>query len=528
MNKTSTDANPPSSGSLSALRDIARALSGAWALDSTLDLIAEKTTAVTQVDSCSIYLLDSDSDLLRLQASTGLARQSFGHAVLRVGEGLTGYALQANCPIAAADAQNHPRFKTLDETMEAAYTSLLAIPLLIEERPIGAMNVQTIREHDFTADEIELVALIGDLAAGALAKAQLYDKQRRQIDELQALADVSELVTSPQYLDDILDVVTAMAARAMQTAVCLIFLLNEDSTHLELHSAKRNDPNHPLYMLPVNDGDMTAAVSSSSVAIAGWMAKNRLQTVMAVPLSVRDKVIGVLACYGEGKRPFSPEQHGLLTTLANQTALAIENGRLVTNAAVVREMHHRIKNNLQTVAMLMQMQLTDADPLNARDVLQTNIHRIRSIASVHEVLSERGFRLVDVKDVIQRISQAMATTMVQPKKSIQIRITGEPLQLPSKEATALTLVINELLQNSLEHAFTGRQAGMVEVLFSQSANAITVVVRDDGVGIADDYIPNLGLEIAETLVEDDLNGRLSFHHLDPGTEICIHLPPLQN
>ena len=513
MNET-----PSISVSISALRDIARALSGAWALDSTLDLIAEKTTAVTQVDSCSIYLLDPDSDLLRLRASTGLAHQSFGRAVLRVGEGMTGYALQANRPIAAADAQRHPRFKTLDETMEAGYTSLLAIPLLIEGRPIGAMNVQTIRAHEFTASEVELVALIGDLAAGALVKAQLYDKQRQQIDELQALAEVSELVTSPQYLDDILDVVTAMAARAMQTAVCLIFLLDDSGTHLELHSAKRNAPNHPLRRLPIGDGNIVDAV-----AVAGWMAKNGLQTTLAVPLSVRDKVIGVLACYGEGKRPFSPQQRGLLTTLANQTALAIENGRLVTNTAIVREMHHRIKNNLQTVAMLMQMQLPDAERLDTRDVLQTNIHRIRSIASVHEVLSERGFRLVDVKDVIERISQTMATAMTQPDKSIHIQIIGEPLQLPSKEATALTLVVNELLQNSLEHAFVGRQAGAITVSFAQSPDEISVVVRDDGVGMAAEYQPNLGLEIAEMLVADDLNGRLSFHHLDSGTEVRIYM-----
>ena len=172
--------------------------------------------------------------------------------------------------------------------------------------------------------------------------------------------------------------------------------------------------------------------------------------------------------------------------------------------------------------------LPDAERLDTRNVLETNIHRIRSIASVHEVLSERGFRLVDVRDVIQRISQTMATTMVQPDKSIQIHIIGDPLQLPSKEATALTLVVNELLQNSLEHAFTGRQAGVIEVIFIHSADGITVFVRDDGIGMVDGYQPNLGLEIAETLVEDDLNGRLSFHDLNPGTEVRVHLPPPQN
>jgi GAF domain-containing protein len=88
--------------------------------------------------------------------------------------------------------------------------------------------------------------------------------------------------------------------------------------------------------------------------------------LLAVPLAVQERVIGVLACLAPPGHAFSDSQQTLLTTLANQTALAIENARLVTSAAVVREMHHRIKNNLQTVAMLMQLQLPDADRLETR------------------------------------------------------------------------------------------------------------------------------------------------------------------
>src|SRR6185503_17394572 len=113
---------------------------------------------------------------------------------------------------------------------------------------------------------------------------------------------------------------------------------------------------------------------------------------LSVPLVVRDKVIGVLNCFTAELRAFTPEQIALFSTLANQTALALENGRLVTNAAVVREMHHRIKNNLQTVVMLMRMQVAEANgELSAPDVLHQSINRIQSIAAVHEVLSEQGF-----------------------------------------------------------------------------------------------------------------------------------------
>lgn len=224
---------------LSPLREIARALSSAWGLDTTLHLIGQKTTEVMNVDSCTIYLLDPDGQTLRLRASTGLARRALGRATLQVGEGMTGYAVAQNVPVFAATAQNDPHFKWVDEAEETVFQSLLAVPLVIENQAIGALNVQTVQPHEFTASEVEMLSLIGDLAAGALAKAQLYDRQKRQIDELQALAQVSEAAITPQYLDDMLDVVTDMAAQLVDAAACAIFLLDETGQHLVLHSAQR-------------------------------------------------------------------------------------------------------------------------------------------------------------------------------------------------------------------------------------------------------------------------------------------------
>ena len=258
----------PRLAGLRALRDIARALSVAWDLDSTLDLIVRKTTEVMGVDSCSIYLLDPDGETLRLRATTGLARAVLGIATLQNGEGMTGYAVVANRPIYAADAWNHPHFKWLQGVAEQELRSLLAVPLLVENQPIGALNVQTREPHDFTADEVEIVSLIGDLAAGALVKARLHDRQKRQIEELQALAEVSAVVTSPQYLDDILDVVTDMAAKVMEAAACSIYLLDEEGQQLELRSTRprRERPLAPP-VRPLGAG-IVGGVASSGAPVA--------------------------------------------------------------------------------------------------------------------------------------------------------------------------------------------------------------------------------------------------------------------
>lgn len=522
---------------LSALREIARALSSAWDLDSTLALIAKKTTEVMAVDSCSIYLLDPNSDVLRLRASTGLAKRAFGRSILKVGEGITGMAVKKSDAIYASDVRQSPYFKPLDETNEATYLSLLAIPLVAEAEPIGALNVQTTATHTYDPNQIETLSLIGDMAAHALIKAQLYDKQRQQIDELQALARVSEAVTSPQYLDDILHVVTEMAAKTMNAAVCSLFLLDETGLRLELRSAMRaGTPYQHRDPLAIGEGVIgQVALTGKPIFILDVTTDDRylgkalareegLVSLLAVPLVVRERVIGVLSCYTNVARTFTEEQQALFLTLSNQTALAIENARLVMNAAVIREMHHRIKNNLQTVAMLMQLQMAEADKLDTGKVLEMNIQRIRSIAEVHEVLSHRGFRLVDVKDVLVRITRSGLQMMTLPNQTIEINVYGDTLLLPSRPATALTLVVNELVQNALEHAFVGRSKGVVEVSLGRSPTEIIIIIKDNGIGIPENHESGLGLEIVEALVTGDLNGRLKFNPIPHGTEISLRMP----
>jgi signal transduction protein with GAF and PtsI domain/anti-sigma regulatory factor (Ser/Thr protein kinase) len=520
---------------LTALRDIVRSLSGAWDLDSTLDLIARKTTEVMGVDSCSIYLLDPDGHTLRLQASTGLAKRAVGRSTLDVGEGMTGYAVAHNRPILAADARSNPHFKWVEEAEERGFTSLLAVPLVIEREPIGALNVQTTTPYHFAPAEVELVSMIGDLAASSLARAQLYDRQRRQIEELRTLAQVSEMVTSPLYIDDMLDIVSKMAAQIMGVTTVQVYLIDDTPNTVQRHTGKSNEGT-PSQQFPIGCG-VAGRVAASGEAVYVPDIKDSsevedremaidmgLVSLLSVPLSVRERVIGVLNCYSDNKREFTEDERTVLLTLANQTALAIENAQLITNTAVVREMHHRIKNNLQTVAMLMQMQVYETDLQATRHALETNIHRVQSIASVHEVLSERGFRLVNVKEVLEHITVMTTDSMVKPGQNITIRVNGQGLQLPSKAATALALVCNELVQNALEHAFVEQEEGQIDISLGYSPDEYIVLVRDNGRGFEGEFKKGLGLEISETLVAEDLHGRIKYNHLPQGTEISIRFP----
>jgi two-component system, sensor histidine kinase PdtaS len=524
---------------LRAVGQISAALAAAWKLDDTLNAITRITSQVMGVESCSIYLQDESDDRLVLKETTGLAREAIGRASLRVGEGLTGWTVTHGQPVAVRNALEDERFKLLPETQEEKLRSLMAVPLSVQGRIIGAMNVQTAAIHDFTPDEVELLSLIANLAAGALEKAALYDRMQQQITELSTLAEVSRTVTSPLYLDQMLGVVTEMAAQVMGAKATSLRLLEESTDQLILRATYNigaTKQQFPSISIGQSIAGLVAA-SGQPIQVSNLQTDERYLnralaeqegwvSLLCVPLIVRDRIVGVFSCYMNVIHEFTLKEVELFQTLANQTALAIENARLVINAAVVREMHHRVKNNLQTIAMLLRLQLSAARDLRAEDVLAETINRILSIAAVHETLSEQGLRVVDVKDVLERAIRSIGETMSTGGKGIFIEVEGDRLVLPSREATSLALATSELVQNAVKHAFTGRASGKILVHLQIGTDDSLVVVEDDGKGNTrfEGKSKGLGLQIVEALVNDDLKGRFELVSTLTGTRAIIRFP----
>lgn len=510
---------------IDALREIGRAINSAWGLDSSLDLITRRTAQLMGMDSCSIYLLSGDR--LTLQASTGLDRAALGRGSLRVGEGLTGWAVAHGQAVASSDAASDPRFQYVPGTREERFQSLLALPLVNQDHIIGAINVQTQARHEFSQAEIDLLALIGDLAAGALEKAILTERLQRQVQELTAVQEVSQAVTSSLYLEEMLGLIVELTAKTMNVHSASLVLFDQPEGELVIHARPNLSAEYQRrpHRAPGEGIAGVVAETRRPVIVADVREDSRFRdperarreglcSLLGVPLVVRDRVRGVLRCYTQQPHAFSDTEVALLSTLANQTALAIENAHLSVRAAVVQEMHHRVKNNLQTVAMLLRLQMSDPKAAAARPALQESINRILSIAEVHEILAGASLGMVDVRALAERVSRAVSRNMLRPDQRVAISVGGDAPSLPSQPATSLALAVAELVQNSLEHGLDGRNAGHIHIDICDMPAAVTLVVTDDGRGLPPDFDAavqaNLGIQIIRTLIEEDLGGTFRY------------------
>ena len=225
---------------------------------------------------------------------------------------------------------------------------------------------------------------------------------------------------------------------------------------------------------------------------------------------------------------------GGLVLVREVTELRRHERALRLKDATIREIHHRVKNNLQTVASLLRLQARRLQSEEARDALTESVRRIASIALVHETLSQESRQRVDFVKVARRIIDMLADGLTDPDIPVEFRLDGEPGELPADVATPLALVMTELLQNCVEHAFPaahegGEPAGGTVVLgFVRASDHLAVRVADDGVGLPEgasiEGLANLGLQIARTLVESELGGTLTATSSSQGTTVELLLP----
>jgi two-component system, sensor histidine kinase PdtaS len=207
---------------------------------------------------------------------------------------------------------------------------------------------------------------------------------------------------------------------------------------------------------------------------------------------------------------------------------------LLTKEATIREIHHRVKNNLQTVAALLRLQARRLHAPEARAALEEAVRRVGSIAIVHETLSHAPEEIVDFDDIADRVAM-MAGEVSSPEVRVMPKITGQFGMLPASVATPLAMVLTELLQNALQHGFGGPprgadgDGGIIEVVAARAPEQLTVTVSDSGAGLPADFdlesTTSLGLQIVRTLVVAELGGRLSITpRPGGGTVALVDLP----
>ncbi|QFR95659.1 PAS domain-containing protein [Streptomyces tsukubensis] len=221
---------------------------------------------------------------------------------------------------------------------------------------------------------------------------------------------------------------------------------------------------------------------------------------------------------------------GSLVLLRDVTELRRRERELITKDATIREIHHRVKNNLQTVAALLRLQARRIGSEEGRAALEEAVRRVGSIAIVHETLSQNLDERVEFDEIADRVLTMVAE--ISPGTVAGRRI-GHFGILDAEVATPLSMVLTEILQNALEHGFGPGDRGTVEVSASRVGSRadprLLIAVRDDGVGLPEGFDPhrsgNLGLQIVRTLVEGELSGTFDMVRVaEGGTRVVLDIP----
>lgn len=218
-----------------------------------------------------------------------------------------------------------------------------------------------------------------------------------------------------------------------------------------------------------------------------------------------------------------------IVILQDITEMHKKDEELLIKSAVIKEIHHRVKNNLQTIVSLLRLQERRTSNDEAKSILQDCIGRVNSIAVVHEYLSQQEDGLIDVGKVAKSIYQAIVTSMLNTEFTLETDFATDNVQLPSEKATSIALILNELLQNAIEHAFAGRMSGRLTVRFNDSGNCYELLIADNGVGLPADFdlqhSSSLGLKIIKTMTEADLKGSFTLTPIAEGGVLASVIIP---
>ncbi len=219
------------------------------------------------------------------------------------------------------------------------------------------------------------------------------------------------------------------------------------------------------------------------------------------------------------------ERTGALLLVREISELRRREQELLTKDATIREVHHRVKNNLQTVAALLRLQARRIKSSEGRAALQEAMRRVSTIALVHETLSEGFGEKVDFDDVVGR-TLSLAVELASPSTSVKIRREGRFGELRAENATPLALVLTELVTNAVEHGFRDR-GGTVTLIAERNGAELRTTIRDDGSGLPEEFRAGqsgLGTQIVQALVSGEMRGRITWEKgPEGGTDVIVEV-----
>lgn len=217
---------------------------------------------------------------------------------------------------------------------------------------------------------------------------------------------------------------------------------------------------------------------------------------------------------------------GAILVIKDNTEIKKKETELILKSTVIDEIHHRIKNNLQTIVSLIGLQSNRMDNEQVRAFSQDIIGRIYSISLTHEIMAYSGMDRIEIKDMLGRMLNSSKSYIVPEELNLKLEITGDEIFLESDTATTIAMIINELVQNSIKHAFADRKQGSIQIHIEKGAFFSSITITDDGIGFFEtDKDSRMGLKLVKSLVKDKLKGDIEISSRGPGARIAFRFTP---
>lgn len=336
---------------LAVLRKVMDITTAEVELDGVLSEVVRTMSDMVACDSLMIYLLDEAHRHLVLRASKTPHQQELGQLTLKIGEGLTGWAAKNAKTLAIREgAYKDPRFRAFDILPEDRYEAFLALPVVFKGKPVGVINLQHKKSHEYSVEVITLLEMIARQLGGVIEHARLFSENRNKALQFDSLVKVSQSITSEKYLDEILSLIVVVTAEMLNSKICSVMLLDAKGAELVIRATQslseeyRRKPNIKVASSLIGEVVRTRKpLTVENVQIEEryyyreLAIKEGLTSMIAVPMVVRDKVVGVVNVYTKEQHSFSRAEQDVLQMVANQAAVAVENTKLMEEAFKARE-----------------------------------------------------------------------------------------------------------------------------------------------------------------------------------------------
>ncbi|MEA2515472.1 MAG: two-component system, sensor histidine kinase PdtaS [Thermomicrobiales bacterium] len=543
------EALPTQVARLRALHRINRTATANLKLSEMLETTVRVVAETTRSDACAVFLYDPATDSLALRAAVGLNPASVGALTIRAGSGITGRAAVEGRPVVAPDARTHEDFVSSAAFGDGVYTSQASVPMLYHgvNRLVGVLNILSVARRDFDDDDLAFLQTVAGELAISIENARLYSRTdarlRRKVAELGTLQRVSRTVASSLDLSHVLRLIAEAAVELINAEAAAIFRLPRPGDGQPAEQGPTIEYRVGQSRQVVDESgrnDFVLQVIESGGAQATEMQYlDGMGRLYCLPLRSARGNLGALCLRLAPGAELTEDELGLLQAFTDSASIAIENAELYqearhsleTASTLLQEMHHRVRNNLQTVAALLSIQLRQLNEEPAAVHLREAVSRIQAIAAVHDLLSdERRLGGATVDSIARLVAEEAHSTLIPPGLRVEFEIPKSEIEVPSKQATVLALLTNELVSNAVSHGFRGLARGRVTIRAVREGNLARFEVANDGQRVPEGFNPResrgLGMRIVQRLVSSDLRGEFAIQSTDEGTVAAITFPLL--